>query len=274
MLGAKRLNMGQHVGIAWEVGFHKSNLSWTFPTLQVGNFTLSANEMPWKMAAMAKGENLRGKSLYDALMRIKPADLAETKWALQAGLNKGFFSNLKSSNGSPSSDNVRKLLAVIRRSESDLYAEDDWHRAADTPEADPRGEYVEIEVLPTFGGMGGGGTGDGDHEVTLVSRALVQDLLRGKPSDFLLINVRGDSMEPDFRQGDQIIVDKRDRSPAQPGPFAIWDGEWNEYVVKNVERSRDGEVRIFSSNSKYSSSVVESENTKIIGRPVWFGRRL
>lgn len=144
----------------------------------------------------------------------------------------------------------------------------------DPETVDPSIEYVEVEVLPTYAGMGGGGTGEGAREVALVARALVTDILRGQPSDFLLINVRGDSMEPDFRHGDQLLVDTRDRSPAQPGPFAIWDGDWGEYVVKNVERSRSGEVRIFSSNLKYQSEAVASEETKIIGRPVWFGRRL
>ena len=135
-------------------------------------------------------------------------------------------------------------------------------------------EYVEIEVLPTYAGMGGGGTGDDDGEIALIPRALVVDVLRGQPSDFLLINVRGDSMEPDFRHGDQILIDVRDKSPAQPGPFALWDGEWGEYVVKNVERLGGGEVRLFSSNPKYTGATVASEQTRIIGRPVWFGRRL
>lgn len=149
------------------------------------------------------------------------------------------------------------------------------HRpVADLPVAPPEQAYVPVEVLPTYGGAGGGGTGDGDRETALVPRALIVDVLRGKPADFLLINVRGDSMEPDFHHGDQILVDQRDRSPAQPGPFALWDGEWGEYVVKNVERAQDGHVRIFSSNSKYREVIVESEQTRIIGRPVWFGRRL
>ncbi len=146
--------------------------------------------------------------------------------------------------------------------------------AADQPAGLAAIEYVSVEVLPTYAGAGGGGTGDADRETALVPRALIEDMLRGQAADFLVINVRGDSMEPDFHHGDQLLVDRRDCSPAQPGPFALWDGEWGEYVVKNVERSTAGEVRIFSSNAKYSSAIVESENTRIIGRPVWFGRRL
>ena len=145
---------------------------------------------------------------------------------------------------------------------------------SDQPIPSEQVSYMEIEVLPTFAGMGGGGTGDGDREVALVPRALIEDILRGQPRDFLVINVRGDSMEPDFHHGDQLLIDVRDTSPAQPGVFALWDGEWGEYVVKNVERSRTGEVRIFSTNPKYTDELVQAETTKIIGRPVWFGRRL
>lgn len=144
----------------------------------------------------------------------------------------------------------------------------------DLPDTDPGRDYVSVEVLPTYAGMGGGGTGDGDREIALIPRALIEDVLRGRALDFLLINVRGDSMEPDFRHGDQILIDRRDTSPAQPGPFALWDGEWGEYVVKNVERSRSGEVRIFSTNPKYQAENAGAETTRIIGRPVWFGRRL
>ena len=145
---------------------------------------------------------------------------------------------------------------------------------ADVPDEPPTMEYVPINILPTFGGMGGGGTGDGDRSMGLVPRMLIVNELHGKPADFLLINVRGDSMEPDFHHGDQLLIDTRDRSPAQPGPFALWDGEWGEYVVKNVERLGGGEVRMFSSNKKYSDATIASENTRIIGRPVWFGRRV
>lgn len=137
-----------------------------------------------------------------------------------------------------------------------------------------RGEYVEIEILPTFAGMGGGGSGDGDRRVGLVSSRLVRDELKAKPSDLLLIDVRGDSMEPDFYHGDQILIDRRDRDPRQPGPFAIWDDDG--YVVKLVERmpGKRGYYRIFSANSRYSPYEIEEKDTTIMGRPVWFARRL
>lgn len=134
--------------------------------------------------------------------------------------------------------------------------------------------YESIDVLPTFAGMGGGGNGDGEPERALVPRYLIRDVLRGQPQDFVLVRVRGTSMEPMFRQDDELLIDKRDRSPTQPGPFCLWDGQWGEYVVKNVERLPGNRLRVFSENGQFSGFEVDNEETTILGRPVWFGRRL
>jgi hypothetical protein len=134
--------------------------------------------------------------------------------------------------------------------------------------------YLPVEVLPSFAGMGGGGTGEGDLETALLPRTLIEDELRAKPSDLLLIDVRGDSMEPDFLHGDQILVDRRDRDPRQPGPFALFDGDG--YVVKLVERvpGKRGFYRVFSANARYTEYEIEEGEQTIMGRPVWFARRL
>lgn len=150
-----------------------------------------------------------------------------------------------------------------------------WARhEPDLPPQDNSIEYVPVEVLPTYAGMGGGGNGDGEPEMALVPRYLIESVLRGNASDFVMIRCRGTSMEPLFRHDDELLVDKRDRSPTQPGPFALWDADWGEYLIKNVERLPGGRVRIFPSNPEFSASEVSNEETKILGRPVWFGRRL
>jgi phage repressor protein C with HTH and peptisase S24 domain len=122
--------------------------------------------------------------------------------------------------------------------------------------------------------MGGGGSGEGDVEHALVPRYLIESVFRGKPSDFVIVRTRGDSMWPDFNHDDEILVDKRDRNPVQPGPFAVWDAEDEAYVVKNIEKIDGGQFRIFSTNEKYTPRIISREETHIIGRPVWYGRRL
>lgn len=179
-------------------------------------------------------------------------------------------------------DKVSKSLKGIRqwkaaemiRLQSLLGDHDDSNEHPDSPPMGRAGSYVDIAVLPSFGGMGGGGTGEGEQQVAKLPRQLIEEELRGKPSDFELIDVRGDSMRPDFEHGDQILIDKRDRDPRQPGPFALFDGDG--YVVKLVERvpQRRGWYRIFSANDRYSAYEIEETDTTIMGRPVWFARRL
>ena len=122
--------------------------------------------------------------------------------------------------------------------------------------------------------MGGGGNGDGEQTVAKLPRNLIEDQLHGRPRDFELIDVRGDSMTPDFHHGDQILIDKRDRDPRQPGAFALWDDDG--YVIKLVERvpGKKGWYKVFSANPRYSSYEVEENEATIRGRPVWFARRL
>ncbi len=179
-------------------------------------------------------------------------------------------------------DKVSKSLAGTRQWKGDemvklialLGDHDDSREHPDTPPTGREGAYVDIPVLPSYAGMGGGGTGDGEQGVAKLPRELIEQQLRGRPSDFELIDVRGDSMAPDFMHGDQILIDRRDRDPRQPGAFALWDDDG--YVVKLVERvpGKRGWYRIFSANPRYSEYEIEETEATIRGRPVWFARRL
>lgn len=144
----------------------------------------------------------------------------------------------------------------------------------DLPAAPNLISYMSVDILPTYAGMGGGGTGEGEIEQAMIPRYLIEDVFRGKAADFVVVRTRGDSMSPDFEHDDELLCDKRDTNPVQPGPFAIYDAEDGAYVVKNVEKLPGGRFRIFSTNSKYTPAEVSREETHIIGRPVWFARRL
>lgn len=144
----------------------------------------------------------------------------------------------------------------------------------DLPVAPADQDYVSVKVIPSYAGAGGGGTGEGDVIYSNLPRRLIEEELRGSANDFELIDIRGDSAEPDFYHGDQILIDTRDRNPRQPGPFVIWDEDG--YVLKLVERipGKRGWYRIFSANPRYSSYEIEETEATIRGRPVWFARRL
>lgn len=134
---------------------------------------------------------------------------------------------------------------------------------------------VDIRYLPTFVGLGAGGTGEGDEGRIAFSRDLIENELRAPPDALLAMVAEGNSMMPDFQGGDQILVDTRRKSLAQPGAFCIWDGDG--HVVKFLERIPDSDppkVRVISANSIYEARERLLEEINLVGRVVWFGRRV
>jgi len=133
------------------------------------------------------------------------------------------------------------------------------------------GAYVAVEVFPTFGGMGGGGNGTGDREIAMLPRSLLEGTLRGNPSNFIMVEMRGTSMEPRFEHGDQVLIDKRDTDCRRMGggPFFLRIGD--AHLLKNIEITRNG-LRVFSTNTEYSDEMFGPDEIEVIGRPVWFGR--
>lgn len=134
---------------------------------------------------------------------------------------------------------------------------------------------VMIELLPTTVGAGGGGTGEGEYQSVVFPRTLIEDELKVDPSDLLAVQIEGDSMKPEFLPGDQLLIDKRKVSIAQPGPFCLWDGDG--YVIKYLEKVYDTEppkVRVISENQRYRTVERPLEEIIIMGRVVWFARRI
>lgn len=135
---------------------------------------------------------------------------------------------------------------------------------------------VLIRLLPTFAGLGSGGTGDDDDGFISMSRDLIERELRIPAPALLAMIAEGNSMEPDFEGGDQILVDTRRKSLAQPGAFCLWDVDG--HVVKYVERVQNSDppcVRLVSKNSEVYPPVERLlEEVHLIGRVVWYGRKV
>lgn len=153
----------------------------------------------------------------------------------------------------------------------------DWARPEpDHLESRRDDDVVYVELLPTYAGMGGGGSGDGDGGSVAFSRQLVENDIRAPAESLLAIVAEGNSMEPDFKGGDQILIDTRRRTLASPGAFCLWDSDG--YVIKYLERVHGSDpvrVRIVSARSDLYPAVERlAEQCDIKGRVVWVGRRV
>ncbi len=150
-----------------------------------------------------------------------------------------------------------------------------------------------IPEVDVRGGMGGGGvtavefnhTDEWGNQVARddvrgewdMPADYVRHELRVVPSRVQIIEVRGDSMEPVLQSRDRVMIDLDDTDPGQGGIFAIWDGM--SVLVKRIERIHKSDppaVRVISDNPNHSpfELVLDDGGGRIIGRAVWFGRRM
>jgi len=153
-------------------------------------------------------------------------------------------------------------------------------RAADGPRVEqPAAGYVQIPLYDVRAGAGRGKFVETEHVIDALAfkEDWIRHELRASPADLRLINVSGDSMEPDLRAGDIILIDHTDATATREGIYVIrMDGA---LLVKQLQRLPGGLVRVVSRNPAYEPFTVpvaklEAPNGfAVIGRVVWACRR-
>lgn len=248
-----------------------------FPTSQVGNFSLSRAPTLWDFPRMSGADDLRGKALYDALMRLKPERLAETDWAEKSGVNRGFFTNLKGKDISPRSDTLRRLLDHIGRSMNDLEAAT---RGAALPVPDQpltrdisAGETVEIIQLDLSLPMGPGATVDDyiEEEPRVFDLAYIRGFTRTPPHRLRIARGVGDSMFPTLQSADMVWIDSTQTHLNQAD--RIWAVSIHGMAaIKRLRRLGNGKVLIVSDNPTVDNYEVDEADIRIGGRVIRFAR--
>ncbi len=138
-------------------------------------------------------------------------------------------------------------------------------------------QVVRINELDVRAAGGGGAVVDAEEvrDFWYIPTALIKYEIRSEPKNLRMVTVEGDSMSPILQTGDRIIVDVARRAPSPPGIFVLFDGIG--LVVKRLEHIPNSEppmLRISSENGAYSSYERTHEEVNVVGRVVWFARRL
>lgn len=98
---------------------------------------------------------------------------------------------------------------------------------------------------------------------------------RGQASKMVLMYVTGDSMEPDIKDRDMVLIDQSQVDIVAGGAYAI--GMDDEVLVKYVDKE-PGTYVLRSANPLYAPIKVdlrdESLNVRVIGRVLWVGREV
>ena len=95
------------------------------------------------------------------------------------------------------------------------------------------------------------------------------------PENLRILKVRGNSMEPEMREGDRVVVDISRRLPATGEKFVLWDG--NGLVVKRIEtvhgdtvnEDKPPRIRLISVNPDYAPYSCLVQEVHLVGKVLW-----
>ena len=105
--------------------------------------------------------------------------------------------------------------------------------------------------------------------------AWLSQLCGARGDELCLIEMRGEAMEPTLRAGDLLLIDRRVGRIAEDGLYAVQLQEGVE--IKRVQKRAAGSVLLSGDNPCFQSLTLTRaavKNIKLLGRVVWFGRRL
>jgi len=135
-------------------------------------------------------------------------------------------------------------------------------------------------LVPRYDVEGSMGNGHVIHSEQIVDHLAfraewVRTELGTSSSSLVLISAVGDSMEPTLRAHDLLLIDRSVTSVKHDAIYAFAvDGELR---IKRIQRLMDGTLIVKSDNANYGEERLppdQSDSINIIGRVVWFGRRM
>lgn len=138
-------------------------------------------------------------------------------------------------------------------------------------------ELVQVPILDVQASAGHGALADGEAKSAQFGfdPGWLKKLTASKSSSLSIIGVRGDSMEPTLSDGDDVLVDLGDnQSRLRDGIYVLrMDDSLN---VKRIAIEPQGRrISVVSDNPSYPSwNNLERRAVNIVGRVLWFGRKL
>jgi len=127
---------------------------------------------------------------------------------------------------------------------------------------------AEVEVEAAAGA--GAWNEDFVHEKARwrLPEAMVRHEGDAAPEALRILRVRGNSMEPELREGDRIVVDTARTVPAAGELFVLWDG--TGLVVKRVEAlTAKGTLRLASAHPDYPAYERPAHEVHVVGKVLW-----
>jgi phage repressor protein C with HTH and peptisase S24 domain len=136
--------------------------------------------------------------------------------------------------------------------------------------------YVALPRRSTAAAAGAGSP-EPDHTVEFL--AFRHDWLRTNfnlhPTDVQLVRAVGDSMEPDIRDGDLLLIDTTQTGFTEFGIY-VFEVQ-GERLVKRVQRKFDGTLFVISDNTIYQPEIISqalAAEITVVGKVIWRAGRI
>jgi len=97
---------------------------------------------------------------------------------------------------------------------------------------------------------------------------------KGIPKNMVLMDIVGNSMEPELKDGDTVLVDRSKNEILAGAIYAV--GVEDTVLIKRVEKLPDKLVLI-SDNEKYSPTYITGDDinrVRILGKVIWICREI
>jgi phage repressor protein C with HTH and peptisase S24 domain len=134
------------------------------------------------------------------------------------------------------------------------------------------GEYAHVPKVVARLCAGGGSFETGGEVIGYY--AFRSDWIRrkGDPGRMALMDIMGNSMEPELKDGDTVLVDQSRQDILAGSIYAV--GVDDVVMVKRVEK-RPGALILLSDNTDYAPILVrgdELSTVRVVGKVVWSSR--
>lgn len=190
--------------------------------------------------------NIFAKRLNAALEKnnMRPADLAE-----KTGIGKSAISQYMSGAFKPKQVRTEKIANALGVSVAYLMGYD---------EPDIEIEQTACRPYPVIGEVAAGFGSEAVEEETGDYEQIPIEWLRGhNPDNFFVLRVKGDSMYPDFQDGDHVLVHRQNSVDSGAVAVMLYDSE--VATLKKV-RYKKGEdwVELIPRNPEYQTKRIEN----------------
>ena len=133
-----------------------------------------------------------------------------------------------------------------------------------------RHHIVPVQRANVTASAGGGSLVEHEQIVDYLgfSEDYMTKFLRRRPQDLLVIEARGDSMEPKIRSGDLLTLDIRADQGIENGELYVIRVS-DTLLVKRLELLINGGMVLHSENSRYTPQIIardDVEQVRVLGR--------